>query len=84
MNLWRQLDLGLNYRLQHRMGSYIDVENNRHNYHTYGIIDARLSWNNPKWTAYVESNNLLNRSYVDYGNVAQPGVWMVAGLSINL
>lgn len=84
MNLWRHLDLGLNYRLQHRMGSYIDVENNRHNYHTYGIIDARLSWNNPKWTAYVESNNLLNRSYVDYGNVAQPGVWMVAGLSINL
>lgn len=84
MNLWRQLDLGLNYRLQHRMGSYIDVENNRHNYHTYGIIDVRLSWNNPKWTAYVESNNLLNRSYVDYGNVAQPGVWMVAGLSINL
>ena len=84
LNLWRNLDLGLNYRLLHRMGGYIDTNNQRHNYATYGILDARLSWNTGKWTAFVAANNLLNRAYVDYGNVPQPGTWLTAGISIQM
>ena len=53
LNLWRNLDLGLNYRLLHRMGNYIDTANQHHKYATYGILDARLSWNANKWTAFV-------------------------------
>ncbi|PJI26813.1 TonB-dependent receptor [Prevotella intermedia] len=84
LNLWRNLDLGLNYRLLHRMGGYIDTSNQRHNYATYGILDARLSWNTGKWTAFAAANNLLNRTYVDYGNVPQPGTWITAGVSIQM
>ncbi len=84
LNLWRNLDLGLNYRLLHRMGGYIDTNNQRHNYVTYGILDARLSWNTGKWTAFAAANNLLNRTYVDYGNVPQPGTWITAGVSIQM
>ena len=84
LNLWRNLDLGLNYRLLHRMGGYIDTNNQRHNYATYGILDARLSWNTSKWTAFAAANNLLNRTYVDYGNVPQPGTWITAGVSIQM
>ena len=84
LNLWRNLDLGLNYRLLHRMGGYIDTNNQRHNYATYGILDARLSWNTCKWTAFAAANNLLNRTYVDYGNVPQPGTWITAGVSIQM
>ena len=84
LNLWRNLDLGLNYRLLHRMGGYIDTNNQRHNYATYGILDTRLSWNTGKWTAFAAANNLLNRTYVDYGNVPQPGTWITAGVSIQM
>lgn len=84
LNLWRNLDLGLNYRLLHRMGGYIDTNNHRHNYVTYGILDTRLSWNTGKWTAFAAANNLLNRTYVDYGNVPQPGTWITAGISIQM
>lgn len=84
LNLWRNLDLGLNYRLLHRMGGYIDTNNQRHNYATYGILDTRLSWNTSKWTAFAAANNLLNRTYVDYGNVPQPGTWITAGVSIQM
>ena len=84
LNLWRNLDLGLNYRLLHRMGGYIDTNNQRHNYATYGILDTRLSWNTGKWTAFAAANNLLNRTYVDYGNVPQPGTWITAGISIQM
>ena len=84
LNLWRNLDLGLNYRLLHRMGNYIDTANQHHKYATYGILDARLSWNANKWTAFVAANNLLNKTYVDYGNVPQPGTWITAGFNIQI
>ena len=84
MNLWRNLDLGLNYRFQHRMGSYLDVNNQRHKYRSYGVMDARLSWNDKSWTAYLEANNLFGTHYLDYGNVPQPSTWVIGGIRINL
>ena len=66
------------------MGSYPDASNQRHEYASYGIVDSRLSWTAQKWSAYVEANNLLNKHYVDYGNVPQPGAWIVTGVNINL
>lgn len=83
-NLFRKLDLGLNFRMQHRMGHYVDIDNVRHSYSTYALMDARLSWTEPKWNVYLEANNLLDRDYVDYGNVKQPGFWFVAGVAVNL
>ncbi|MGI6222442.1 MAG: TonB-dependent receptor [Prevotella sp.] len=83
-NLWRNLDLQANWRLQHREGQYKDLEGNTHRYQTYGLLDARLSWTEPRWSVYIEGNNVLDRDYVDYGNVKQPGFWFVAGANIRL
>lgn len=82
MTLWRNLTLGLYYRLQHRTGSYTDLDGNVCSYATYGIADARLAWEAQKYKLYVEANNLFDRQYVDYGNVPQPGAWIIAGGSI--
>ena len=79
-----QLALRMGYRLQHRMGSYLDADNVRHSYASYGVLDARLQWSEPRWNAYVEGNNLLDKEYHDYGNVAQPGVWVVAGVAVKI
>ncbi|MCI2087684.1 MAG: TonB-dependent receptor [Prevotella sp.] len=84
LNLWHNLDLGLQYRLQHRMGSYVDVNGHIHSYTTYGILDGKLSWREKKWNAYLEANNILDKDYVEVGNVPQPGFWLIAGMSINL
>lgn len=83
-HLWKHLDLGVNYRLQHRTGTYQDYDKEVHRYGTYGVLDARLSWNDRKWSAYVEGNNLLDKRYVDIGNVEQPGRWVMAGIAIHL
>ena len=56
----------------------------RHSYASYGVLDARLQWSEPRWNAYVEGNNLLDKEYRDYGNVAQPGVWVVAGVAVKI
>ena len=82
-NIYKRLNLGVNFRMQHRMGSYLDVDNYRHYYGTYCLADARLSWDADKWSIYVNGNNLFSRRYIDYGNVRQPGFWIVAGAAIN-
>ena len=84
LNIWKHLDLGLNYRMQDRTGTYTDTDGHTHKYPFYAILDGRLSWNETKWNVYVEGNNILDRSYRDFGAVAQPGIWVIAGASINV
>ncbi len=84
LHVWQRLDLDARFRFQHRMGTYLDLHNTRHTYVGYGILDARLNWNEAHWSAYLEGNNILGRSYVDYGNVMQPKCWLMAGVSVNL
>ena len=31
----------------------------------------------------TDANNLFNTSYVDYGNVPQPGFWFIAGCKVH-
>lgn len=84
MQLWRQLGLGIYYRFQERTGFYTDVNGENHTYAPYGVFDARATWTHPRYKVYVEANNLFNRSYVDFGNVPQPGTWIVCGAAFNI
>lgn len=49
---------------------------------SYGILDARLSWENPHYSVYVTASNLLNTEYYDYSIVRQPGLWIVGGVKV--
>ncbi len=78
--LWHRLEGSLTCRWQDRMGSYTTFDGQVMPYRPYAIADARLSWNAPHYSLYAEVNNILdNRSYVDYGNVPQPGAWVMVG-----
>ncbi len=79
LHLMKRLDLSVNYRFQDRMGSYTTVDGEVKNYHPYSVVDARLSWNADSYSIYIETNNLTSKRYVDYGNVPQPGCWVMAG-----
>ena len=83
-HLTRQLDLTIGYRWQDRMGTYTTTTGEVKSYHPYSILDARLAWNTNCYSLYLEGNNLTNHQYVDYGNVPQPGAWMIAGIRCNL
>ena len=82
LHLISYLDMGINYRFQDRVGSYTNLEGDTKSYSPYGITDVRLSWNHPRYTLYVEGNNLFDKTYVDYGLVPQPGRWFIAGLRV--
>jgi iron complex outermembrane receptor protein len=51
-------------------------------YGTYGIVDVRLQWQSPHVCVYLEANNLFSRKYVDYGNIPQPGLWVMSGIKV--
>lgn len=80
----KDIGLGINYRFQDRTGTYSDTNGTVCSYEPYGIVDAKLMWNKNSFKLYLEANNLTNKTYVDYGNVPQPGFWFIAGVQIDL
>ena len=82
LQLAPRLDFSLHYRLQQRAGSYTNLAGEVQPYHTYDVVDSRISWHKDWYTLYAEVNNLFARQYVDYGNVPQPGTWFMVGVKI--
>ena len=68
-----RLNLSATWRWQEREGA-----GNR----PYGLVSGRLSWDEVKWRAYVECNNLLDKEYFDYTFIPQPGRTLCAGVSV--
>ena len=70
---------------QDRKGSYIDfLSNNEIEYEPFTLISTRVTkqiFNNN--SLFIEIYNLLNKDYVDFGNVPQPGRIIRGGLRIN-
>ena len=83
-HLFSRLDLTLCYRYQDRMGSYTDTSGQVQSYHPYSVVDTHLSWRADTYSLYVEGNNLLSHRYVDYGNVPQPGFWLMVGAKYHI
>ena len=84
MHIAERLNLTVNYRWQDRMGSYTDTDGQIQPYHPYSVVDARLAWDADTYSIYIAGNNLTSHRYVDYGNVPQPGTWLMAGFKYNL
>ncbi|MEG1615769.1 MAG: TonB-dependent receptor [Bacteroidales bacterium] len=84
--IWRDLSATWAYRWQQRMGSYTRYEQlqpvGEVPYPSYGIVDLKIQWVRPLYTIYAEANNLLNRKYVDLGNIPQPGIWVKGGVTL--
>lgn len=81
LHLTGKVNMNLSYRYQDRMGSCQLLSGESMTYRPYSLFDARLSYDDARYKVYVEANNLLNKTYYDYGNVPQPGFWFVAGMS---
>jgi len=77
--LSRHLSTTLCYRYQDRTGSYTSTDGQVRDYRPYSVVDARVAWKMTTTELYAEANNLTSTHYIDYGNVPQPGCWVVIG-----
>ena len=77
--------MNVSCRWQDRVGTYTSFSGEVSDYSPYALVDARIQWEARRYTLYAEANNLLdNCSYVDFGNVEQPGLWLIGGIKIRL
>ncbi len=84
LQIIRDLNFNINCRYQQRIGSYTDVNAESKDYKPYFITDARLSWDKNMYNIYAEANNIFNKTYIDYGNVPQPGIWITVGAKLKI
>ena len=50
----------------------------------YSLLDAKLGYDFPHLNLYLRANNLLNRTWYDFGDIPQPGLWLMVGVSCKL
>ena len=77
LRMGRNLDLDLSWR-------YVDRNTGSALLAPYALLDAKLNYAFPWMSLYVRVNNLLNRTWYDFGDIPQPGLWLMAGISCRL
>ena len=72
---WRsgRMALALSYRWSDRTGSGNE---------SYGLLDARLTWEGRRFSLYADADNVLNASYHDFSYIPQPGIWLTGGMTL--
>ena len=74
---WENLALDLSWR-------YVDRSTGSELMAPYSLLDAKLSYDFPRLNLYVRANNLLNRTWYDFGDIPQPGLWLMAGVAFHI
>lgn len=74
-------------RVQQREGAYLIYKDFKPTatlqpYGTHALLDCKLTWQTQHYTLFTDLTNLTNHHYYDLGNVRQPGLLVMAGVSI--
>ena len=67
-----------------RNGTYQVADPQPKAYGSHTLFNGRIAWVEPKYAFYCEANNIFDKEYVDIAGVMQPGIWVKAGVKINL
>ena len=85
LKFFEKLSVELSWRWQDRVGSYEPYQDGKGTgdvvpFTPYSLVDGRMSWDEKKWSLWLEADNLLNVKYFDHGNIPQPGLWAKLGI----
>ena len=74
--------------LSHRIAGHLSAswavrwQQRMNGYHPYAKVDGKLMWTERHWEAYVKADNITAHRYYDLGSVLQPGLWLMAGVTV--
>ena len=74
---WDRLAIDLSWR-------YVDRNAGSALLTPYSLLDAKLSYDLSRLNLYLRAYNLLDRTWYDFGDIPQPGIWLMAGVSCKL
>ena len=49
-----------------------------------GPLGDKISYDFPRVNLYLRANNVLDRTWYDFGDIPQPGFWVMAGIACKL
>jgi vitamin B12 transporter len=67
-----------------RNGVYQDKNGQLKNYKPFWLADSRIYWNSKYSTVFFEVSNIFNVRYYDFGGIIQPGIWLRAGVVMDI
>ncbi len=83
--VWSKLSMHWNLTMFDRSGNYTDFPTNTlMDYAPYWMLNTKLLWKAERISLFAEVNNLLNRQYVEFGGIAQPGINFNTGIRLSL
>ncbi|MBN2261939.1 MAG: TonB-dependent receptor [Prolixibacteraceae bacterium] len=81
----KNVEANWHFAYQHRNGQYEQYSNgnavNLVNYQPFFSGDLKITWSYSGWNIYLQATNLFDVDYYDFGNIAQPGRWIKAGIT---
>lgn len=84
-NIIDHLSAQWDFVLKNREGEFDNVKTGKtQSYGTFGTLDLKLQWQQPRYTLYVQGNNLTGHKYYDFANIQQPGFWFMGGVKMNI
>ncbi|MBQ9666593.1 MAG: TonB-dependent receptor [Bacteroidaceae bacterium] len=82
--IWDRLSAQWDFTLKNREGEFDNAKTGEHQtFGTFGNLDLKVQWTAPRYTLYVQANNLTNHKYYDFANIQQPGFWFMGGAKVN-
>jgi len=83
--IWNKLSAQWDFTLKDREGEWDNAKTGkRQSFGTFGTLDLKVQWTAPRYTLYVQANNLTNHPYYDFANIEQPGLWLMGGMKVRL
>ena len=87
-SIWRKIYASWKVSYQDRNGSYAQFEETTYvgeaEYTPFWLTNAKIYYKSDAAQVYLTVSNLLDKSFVDLGNVVQPGRWISMGLKYHL
>jgi iron complex outermembrane receptor protein len=65
-------------------GVYQDISGAVKKYDPSLLCDARIYYKSHIFKVFAEGSNIFNTRYFDYGGIVQPGLWLRAGISLEI
>jgi iron complex outermembrane receptor protein len=82
--IWNHVGANWQFSYQDRNGAYTRWTGTSYgeevSYKPFWLADARLYWKRKGTNIYMGISNLLDKTYYDFGNLAQPGRWIRFGI----
>lgn len=50
----------------------------------FWLCNVKIYWEEERYSIFAEATNLLNNTYLDFGNIPQPGRWVKAGITVKI